>query len=380
VFTPIHGTGSIMTVPMLKRLGFPHDLVPEQERQDGRFPTVDSPNPENAEALDMAMKRADETNANLVAATDPDADRMGIAARGRDGKLHLLTGNQIGSLLCWYRTKTLFDQGVLTDQNKGNACLIKTFVTTDLQKAIAESYGLACVETLTGFKYIGAKLSKYESQLPEDARKNYLDLSEEETRKLRLEHSTFFVCGGEESYGYLGADFVRDKDANMSVVMIAEVAMYADSQGLTLPELMDQLYQEFGYYTEKNRSIYMEGAEGASKIKRLIRSYSDAPPENLAGMAVEGIKNYGEEDFRDIEGDPIPKERMLIFDLTGGFKVAVRPSGTEPKIKYYLFGVEKPPEGGKLSPTDLEAAKERVRGRIDEVWETLRKDAEDRLT
>jgi phosphoglucomutase len=368
-----------MTVPMLKRLGFPHDLVPEQERQDGRFPTVDSPNPENAEALDMAMKRADETNANLVAATDPDADRMGIAARGRDGKLQLLTGNQIGSLLCWYRTKTLFDQGVLTDQNKDNACLIKTFVTTDLQKAIAESYGLACVETLTGFKYIGAKLSKYESQLPEEARKNYLELSEQETRKLRLEHSTYFVCGGEESYGYLGADFVRDKDANMSVVMIAEVAMYADSQGLTLPELMDQLYQQFGYYTEKNGSIYMEGAEGASKIKRLIKSYSDSPPENLAGMAVEGIKNYGEEDFRDIEGDPIPKERMLIFDLTGGFKVAVRPSGTEPKIKYYMFGVEKPPEAGKLSATDLEAAKERVRGRIDELWATLQQDADDRL-
>src|SRR5437899_920080 len=245
IYTPLHGTGSVVIKPMLKRLGFNFQVVPEQDRFDGRFPTVKSPNPENAEALTIAIDLAQTEDADLVVATDPDCDRMGAAVRAKDGKLKLLTGNQIGSLLAWYRTRALFEKGVLNKQNASRGVIIKTFVTTDLQKAIAEHYGLRCVETLTGFKYIGAKLGKYEREIPEQLRQNYVDLSEDETRRLRLEHSSFYVFGGEESYGYSGADFVRYKDGNGAMIMFCEVAAYAKSRGQTIDELLDEIFGTF---------------------------------------------------------------------------------------------------------------------------------------
>src|SRR5438309_4053488 len=252
VYTPLHGTGGVIIEPMLKRLGFNLEVVPEQDHFDGRFPTVKSPNPENAEALTMAIDLAEKEDADVVVATDPDCDRMGAAVRASDGKMKLLTGNQIGSILVWYRTRTLFEKGVLNKENASRAVIIKTFVTTDLQKAIAEHYGLRCVETLTGFKYIGAKLGKYEQALPENVRQKYVDLSEEETRRLRLAHSSFYVFGGEESYGYSGADFVRDKDGNGSAIMFCEVAAYAKTQKITVDELLDQISMQIGYFEEKN--------------------------------------------------------------------------------------------------------------------------------
>src|SRR5207247_2542845 len=189
IYTPLHGTGSVVIKPMLTRLGFNFQVVPEQDRFDGRFPTVKSPNPENSEALTMAINLAQKEGADLVVATDPDCDRMGAAVRGKDGTMKLLTGNQTGSFLAWYRIKTLFDKGVLNEQNASRAVIIKTFVTTDLQKAIAEHYGLRCVETLTGFKYIGAKLGKYERAIPEQLRQNYVDLTEQETLHARFRRS-----------------------------------------------------------------------------------------------------------------------------------------------------------------------------------------------
>src|SRR6266446_1318279 len=177
IYSPLHGTGRVIIEPILKRLGFNFQVVPEQNRFDGRFPTVKSPNPENAEALTMAVDLAEKEDADLVVATDPDCDRMGAAVRAKSGKMKLLTGNQIGSLIAYYRTKTLFDKGVLNEQNASRAVIIKTFVTTDLQKAIADYYGLRCVETLTGFKYIGAKLGKYERAIPEQLQQNYVDLT-----------------------------------------------------------------------------------------------------------------------------------------------------------------------------------------------------------
>src|SRR5437879_3458478 len=224
IYTPLHGTGSVIIKPMLNRLGFNFQVVPEQDCFDGRFLTVKSPNPENAEALTMAIDLARKENADVVVATDPDCDRMGAAVRGKDGKMKLLTGNQTGSLLAWYRIKTLFDKGVLNEQNAARAVIIKTFVTTALQKAIANYYGLRCVETLTGFKYIGDKLGKYAGDIREPLQQNYVELTEPETRRLRLLHSLFYVFGGEESYGYSGADFVRDKDGNGAAIMFCEVA------------------------------------------------------------------------------------------------------------------------------------------------------------
>jgi phosphoglucomutase len=296
VFTTLHGTGAAITVPMLKTLGFNFTTVPAQDKLDGRFPTVKSPNPENAEALALAVAQADAEGADLVLATDPDCDRMGVAARGNDGKMQLFTGNQIGSLMAYYRTKKYTELGVITPATAANCVIIKTFVTTDLQKAIAVKSGLRCVETLTGFKYIGEKLGRYQNAIPDTLRANYIAMDEHETRALRLAQSSFYVFGGEESYGYSGADFVRDKDGNGACVMFAEVAAYAKSLCLTLPALLDQIYAEFGYYLEKNGSLTLEGAQGAAQIQELIASYGTKPPTEIEGVAVTGIKDFERED------------------------------------------------------------------------------------
>jgi phosphoglucomutase len=379
IYTPLHGTGGVIIKPMLQRLGFNFTVVPEQDHFDGRFLTVKSPNPENAEALTLAINLAEKDDADVVVATDPDCDRMGAAVRASDGKMKLLTGNQIGSLIAWYRTGTLFEKGVLNKQNASRGVIIKTFVTTDLQKAIAKHYGLRCVETLTGFKYIGAKLGNYERAIPEPLRQNYVDLSEDETRKLRLQHSSFYVFGGEESYGYSGADFVRDKDGNGAVIMFCEVAAYAKAHGKTVDQLLDDIYSEFGYFAEKNGSLVFEGAEGATKIARLIKSYASDPFPEVLGSKVTSIRNFETDKIEDAEGDQIPKEKMLTFELQDGTRVAVRPSGTEPKIKYYLFAHRRP-EKGKFDSLKLDQIKAEVKEKLDRLWDWLQKDAQSRLT
>jgi len=380
VYTSIHGTGGEIIRPMFKKLGFTFSTVAEQDVKDGNFPTVKSPNPENAEALKMAVEQADKEKADLVIATDPDCDRMGVAARTAAGGMQLFTGNQIGSLMAYYRAKTLFDQGVLTPANASRGVIIKTFVTTDLQKAIALKYGLRCVETLTGFKYIGEKLGKYENALPADVKKNYRALPEAETRALRLQGSSYYVFGGEESYGYSGADFVRDKDGNGAAAMFAEVAAYAKSRGLTLDGLLDEIYSEFGFYLEKNGSLTFEGAEGAAKIKKLADSYASTPPKDVEGVAVTGLKNFATQTFHDVEGDKIPSERMLILELADGRRVAVRPSGTEPKIKFYMFAHQDPEGGKKFSTAELDSIKKEVQSSLDQLWKWLQRDAEERLS
>jgi phosphoglucomutase len=378
IYTPLHGTGSVIIKPMLTRLGFNFQVVPEQDRFDGRFPTVKSPNPENAEALTMAINFAQKEDADLIVATDPDCDRMGAAVRAKDGKMNLLSGNQIGSLLAWYRIKTLFDKGVLNKENASRAVIIKTFVTTNLQKAIANYYALRCVETLTGFKYIGEKLGKYERAIPEQLRQNYAHLTEQETRRLRLTHSSFYVFGGEESYGYSGADFVRDKDGNGAVIMFCEVAAYAKSRGQTVNELLNEIFATFGYFAEKTNALVFEGAEGANKIARLIESYNGTPFLEVLGSRVIGIKNFETDMVEDVEGDLVPKEKMSIFELEDGTRIAVRPSGTEPKIKYYLF-TEHRPSNGKLDPAEVGRIKAQIGERLDRLWDWLQQDAEERL-
>src|SRR4030095_4981041 len=375
VYTPLHGTGSVIIKPMLTRLGFSFQVVPEQDCFDGRFSPVKSPNPAYGEALTMAINLAERENADLVAATDPDCDRMGVAVRTKDGKMKLLTGNQIGSLLAWYRIKTLFDKGALNKQNAARAVIIKTFVTTDLQSAIAHHYGVRCVETLTGFKYIGAKLAKYEREIPEQFRRSYADLAETETRRLRLAYSSFYVFGGEESYGYSGADFVRDKDGNGAVIMFCEVAAYAKSHGQSVDQLLDEIYLQFGYYAEKTSSLVFEGAEGANKIASLMKSYVADPVREIHRSKVANIKNFETDEVRDVEGDLIPKTKMLMLELedpAGAGRIAVRPSGTEPKIKYYLFA-HRQPESEKFTGADLDRIKAEVEKRLEDLWNWLRK-------
>jgi phosphoglucomutase len=378
VFTPLHGTGGVIIKPMLERLGFNFRVVEEQDRFDGDFPTVDSPNPENAAALRLGVELAEKEGADLVIATDPDCDRMGVAVRTAGVKMELLTGNQIGSLLAYYRTKTLFELGVLNEENASRAVIIKTLVTTDLQKAIAEHYGLRCVETLTGFKYIGAKLGKYERALPPDVQQKYRDFSEDETRRLRLEKSSYYVFGGEESYGYSGGDFVRDKDGNGGAIMFCEVAAYAKSRGLTVDALLDEIFSEFGYFQEYTGSLTFEGAEGAETIKRLLASYVSRPPNEMLGAKLVQAKNFETDTYRDIEGDEIPKEKMLIFEFGDHTRIAVRASGTEPKIKYYLFA-QRRPEGAKFTAAELAATKREVSEHLKRTWDWLRQDASTRV-
>ena len=374
VFTPIHGTGAVISVPVLRSLGFQVLTVPAQDKADGAFRTVKSPNPENAEALSMAIALAEKEGADLVIGTDPDCDRMGVAFRDSQKRMQLLSGNQLGSLLAYYRTKTLKEQGILNDQNQGRGVIIKTLVTTDLQKAIATKEGVRCVETLTGFKYIGEKLGKYEAALPADVRARYRSLSEEETRALRLKYSSFFVFGGEESYGYSGGDFVRDKDANAATLMFAEVAAYAKSQGKTLDQLLDQVYLEYGYYLEKNGSLVFQGAEGADKIRRLAESYQQEPPSEMDGSKVVTVKDFSVGGIKDVEGDTLPKEKMTMFELADARRIAVRPSGTEPKIKFYLFG-----KNSEVAAASLAQAKKALSDALDRLWDWIQQDVKKRV-
>lgn len=378
VFTNIHGTGGVISVPMLRKLGFTAITVPEQEPFDGRFPTVRSPNPENAEALALAIALAKKENADLVIATDPDSDRMGVAVRNAAGDLELLSGNQIGSLMAAYRVNKLIEQGVITPKNAGRCAIIKTLVTTDLQKSIATKHGMRCVETLTGFKYIGEKLGQYEKAVGLSTTE-YRKLSELETRSQRLERSIFYVCGGEESYGYSAADFVRDKDANGSVVVFAEVAAYAKSRGLTLPQYLDEVFAEYGFYLEKGGNLTFEGAEGAAKIGKLVASYAGHPPAEVNGVAVTATRNFAEDEIRDVEGQVLPKEKMLSIELADGRRVAIRPSGTEPKIKFYMFARRDPAPGSKFSPAELATIKAEVGSSLDALWNWIQKDVDQRL-
>ena len=378
VFSSIHGTGGVITKPMLKRLGFRFAVVPEQDKFDGAFPTVKSPNPENAEALAMAIELAKKEHADVVIATDPDCDRMGVAIRNRKGEMELLSGNQIGSLIAAYRVRKLIEQGVLTTENAKNAVLIKTLVTTDLQKAIAAKHGLRCVETLTGFKYIAQKLGNYEAGLPKAARDKYRQLSEAETRDLRLKHSSYYVAGGEESYGYSAHDFVRDKDGNAAVVLFAEVCAYAKSRSLTVDAYLDEIYAEYGFYLEKNGTLTFEGADGAAKIAKLATSYAKQTPKKMDGTDVTGARDFKAQSFKDVEGAVLPKESMVIFDLADGRRVAVRPSGTEPKIKFYMFA-RRDPKGAKFSASELAKTKKETAAALEQLWTWIQSDVKARL-
>jgi len=365
VFSPLHGTGIRIVPAILKAVGVPVSMVAAQEKGDGRFPTVKSPNPENGEALALGIEQAKKEKADFVVATDPDADRMGVALRNAAGEYELITGNQIGSLMAAYRIERMRAKSWIRPGEEKSCCLIKTFVTTDLQKEMAAAAGMKCVETLTGFKYIGEKLGIYEKQA--GGRGN---LGAEEWRRRRIEKSTFFVFGGEESYGYSGGDYVRDKDANGAVLMFVEAAAWAKSQGRDLLQELDGIYRKHGLYLEKLGNLEMPGAEGAKQIARAVASYQGQPPKEWGGRKVVGVQDYEKGSHRDVDGKEIPKEKMLMFDLGEGFRVAVRASGTEPKMKIYFFG--KRQVGAN---EDLGKAKKELAAELERLWEWTKQDA-----
>jgi phosphoglucomutase len=319
--------------------------------------------------MTLGVELAKEEQADLVFATDPDADRMGVAVKNRDGEFEMLTGNQIGSILAAYRLERMFAKGILNKENANRAAIIKTFVTTDLQKAVAEAYGVKCVETLTGFKYIGEKLNDYEK-----AAGGRSNTPPEKWREKRLEKSTFFVFGGEESYGYSGSDDVRDKDANAAVLMCAEVASYAASFDMNLLEYLDQIYLRYGFYWEKLGTLTFEGAEGAEKIKKLLQNYKQKPPTTWNNFKVNRIQNFSEEKFSDVDGKLIPSELMYMFHLDSNYRIAVRASGTEPKIKFYFFGCSKVED-----ELELANAKDALKQSLEDLWKYTQKDVEARV-
>ncbi len=379
VYTPIHGTGRVFVPRLLGELGFDCLTVAEQDTPDGRFPTVVSPNPENAAALQMAMELADREGAAIVIATDPDCDRMGVAVRNAGGQLQLITGNQIGSLMAWYRIKTMFELGWLDESNRRHAGIVKTFVTTRLQEAVAHAFGVRVVNTLTGFKYIGGKLGKYERALPPEMQARYREMSDEESREVRLKYSKFFIFGGEESYGYMCVDWLRDKDGNGAVLMFAELAAYAASRGLTVPDLLDEVYLSYGYFHEQSENLVFEGASGAATMKRLMDSYAARQPTELAGVKVAAMLDFATMAIHDEEGDLVPKENMFMLTLEDGRRFVIRPSGTEPKIKFYFFGEHRPGEGGALERAELGAIKLATAAGLTELWKFIQEDVAARL-
>ena len=306
VYTPLHGCGVRLVPEILKRKGFKNIIhVPDQDVSDGNFPTVISPNPEEHSALEMALAKADETGADIVMATDPDADRMGIAVRDNDGRMVLFNGNQTASILTYYILRRWKELGKLGE----GKYVVKTIVTTELIADICKGFGVPVYNVLTGFKYIAEVVKRHEADGE-------------------------FICGGEESYGFNVGQFVRDKDAQVSCMMIAECAAWAAEQGLTLYQLMDRIYAEFGYRKEGLVSVVRKGISGAQEIQKMMADFRADPPAEMCGSKVVKIIDYLEP-----EKTGQPSSNVLQFFSEAGDVVSVRPSGTEPKIKFY-FGAK----------------------------------------
>ena len=372
VFTNIHGTGAVHSVPLLIHAGCDVTPVPEQLEFDARFPTVKSPNPENAEALSRAVALADGIGADVVVATDPDADRMGVAVRNRSGQMDLLTGNQIGALLADYRLAKYKELGWIPREGSQRVAIINTFVTTQLQDAIGRGHGVKVIKTLTGFKWIAAKIRVYEEQLRRAMGPgfDYEATPFAERAKLLQQHSTFYAFGTEESYGYLPNDFLRDKDGNSACLMFAEVCAWVKSRGLTVPEYLDEIFLRYGFYLEGVINIYYEGASGNAKIKRILESYRANPPKAFGDVTVTQFQDFGREKIYDADQELIPSQDLYVVTLSNGYSFAARGSGTEPKMKFYLFAGEK-----VAGAADLAAVKERVRATLGGLNKLIEADA-----
>ena len=372
VFTNIHGTGAVHSVPLLIHAGCDVTPVPEQLEFDARFPTVKSPNPENAEALSRAVALADKIQADVVVATDPDADRMGVAVRNRSGKMELLSGNQIGAVLADYRLTKFKELGWIPPAGSQSVAIINTFVTTQLQDAIGHGHGVKVIKTLTGFKWIAAKIRGYEEKLLAAMGPgfNYEATPFEQRVQLLQKHSTFYAFGTEESYGYLPNDYLRDKDGNSACLMFAEVCAWVKSRGLTVPEYLDEIFLKYGFYLEGVINIYYEGASGNAKIKRILETYRANPPKAFGDVTVTQFQDFGREKIYDADHELIPSQDLYLVTLSNGYSFAARGSGTEPKMKFYLFASEKVAKAG-----DLAAVKDRVRATLNGLNKLIEADA-----
>lgn len=315
IYSPLHGSGNIPVRRILKELGFSNVLaVPEQEKPDGNFPTVPYPNPEDPSVFDLAIKMAVKTHPDLIFATDPDCDRIGVLVKDDEGKYSVLTGNQTGALLCQYIISSRVEMDVMPK----DPAVIKTIVTTDLAKNICDQYGVPIFDVLTGFKYIGELAEKWQN-------------TGEYT----------FIYGFEESYGYLAGDFVRDKDAVIAAAQIAEMALYYKDKGQTLYQALQSLYAEYGYYAEKLISVEMPGEEGQKRCAEIIADMRANYREMLNGTPIAVVEDYQKSERTDIrigkkEKIGLPESNVLKFIFDDESWLVLRPSGTEPKVKIYI--------------------------------------------
>ena len=331
VYTPLHGTGNIPARRILKELGFENVyVVKEQELPDGDFPTVSYPNPEAAEAFELGLKLAKEVDADLVLATDPDADRLGVRVKDKNGEYHDLTGNMSGCLLANYE---ISQRKAVNGSLPEDGALIKTIVTTNLADAIAKGYGVKLIEVLTGFKFIGQQILGFEKS----GKGSYL-------------------FGFEESYGCLIGTYARDKDAIIATMALCEAAAYYKTQGKTLWDAMIEMYEQFGYYKDDIKAVTMKGIEGLQKIQDIMNSLRQNPPAEFAGHKVVAVRDYKADTIKNLETGEVtptglPNSNVLYYELTNDAWVCVRPSGTEPKVKFY-YGVK----GTSLADADEKSA------------------------
>ena len=331
VYTPLHGTGNIPARRILKELGFENVyVVKEQELPDGDFPTVSYPNPEAAEAFELGLKLAKEVDADLVLATDPDADRLGVRVKDKNGEYHDLTGNMSGCLLANYE---ISQRKAVNGSLPEDVALIKTIVTTNLADAIARGYGVKLIEVLTGFKFIGQQILGFEKS----GKGSYL-------------------FGFEESYGCLIGTYARDKDAIVATMALCEAAAYYKTQGKTLWDAMIEMYEQFGYYKDDIKAVTMKGIEGLQKIQDIMNSLRQNPPAEFAGHKVVAVRDYKADTIKNLETGEVtptglPNSNVLYYELTNDAWVCVRPSGTEPKVKFY-YGVK----GTSLADADEKSA------------------------
>ena len=327
VYTPLHGTGNVPARRILKELGFENVyVVKEQELPDGDFPTVSYPNPEAAEAFELGLKLAKEVDADLVLATDPDADRLGVRVKDKNGEYHDLTGNMSGCLLANYE---ISQRKAVNGSLPADGALIKTIVTTNLADAIAKGYGVNLIEVLTGFKFIGQQILGFENS-----------------------GKGTYLFGFEESYGCLIGTYARDKDAIVATMALCEAAAYYKTQGKTLWDAMIEMYDQFGYYKDAIQAVTMKGIEGLAKIQEIMNSLRANPPKEFAGHQVTAVRDYKADTIKDLttgEVKPtgLPNSNVLYYELTDDAWVCVRPSGTEPKVKFY-YGVK----GSSLEDAD----------------------------
>lgn len=315
VFTPLHGTANKLVQEGLKQFGFKNvTVVKEQEQPDPNFSTVKSPNPEEHAAFELAIKYGKEIDADILLGTDPDSDRLGVAVKNAEGEYRVLTGNQTGAIMLHYLLSQKEEKGLLPE----NGIVLKTIVTSEIGRAIAESFGIPTFDTLTGFKFIGEKIKEYEK-----------------TGK----HN--FLFGYEESYGYLIGDFVRDKDAVQAAIFAAEVAAFYKAQGKSLYDALIEIFEKYGYYKEALSSLTLKGKDGAEQIANILEEFRSNPPKEIAGIRVTAVEDYKASIRKQLSNgklNPIslPKSNVLKYFLEDGSWFCVRPSGTEPKCKFYF--------------------------------------------